>query len=87
MPFIRSLVSKRRTYVIAVILSLSEIIPSYSYYKEKKLVYIVIIAPSNRQPFFYIKYTKLNICLSYNIRLVSNIKYIFILLSNICGLS
>ena len=45
MPFIRSLTSKHRVHVIAVILLLSEIMPSYSYYKEKKLVYIIIIAP------------------------------------------
>ena len=44
MPPIRSLVSKRRTYIVAVILLLGEIMPSYSYYKEKKLVYVIIIA-------------------------------------------
>ena len=48
MPFIRSLASKRRAYTVAVILLLSEIMPSYSYYKEKKLVYITIIAPFSR---------------------------------------
>ena len=76
MPFIRSLVSKRRAHTVAVILLLGEIIPSYSHCKEKKLVYIIIIAPSSRQPFFYIKCTKLNIYLSYNIKSVSNTKYI-----------
>ena len=50
--------------------------PSYSYYKEKKLVYIMIITPSNCQPSSYIKYTKLNMCLFYNIRSVSNTKYL-----------
>ena len=45
MPFIRSLVSKHRTHIVAVILLLNEIMPSYSYYKEKKLVYIIIITP------------------------------------------
>ena len=74
MPFIRSLASKYCTYTVAVILLLSEIMPSYSYYKEKKLVYIIIIAPFSRQPSFYIKCTKLNIYLSYNIKLVSNAK-------------
>ena len=44
MPFIRSLVSKRRAHAVAVILLLGEIMPSYSYYDEKKLVYIIIIA-------------------------------------------
>ena len=87
MPPIRSLVSKRRAYTVAVILLLSEIMPSYSYYKEKKLVYIAIIASFNCQPFFYIKYTKLNIYLSYNIRLVFNTKYIFVFFCNIYSLS
>ena len=76
MPFIRSLASKHYAYTVAVIFLLGEIMPSYSHYKEKKLVYIIIIAPSSRQPFFYIKCTKLNIHLSYNIRLISNAKYL-----------
>ena len=76
MPFIRFLVSERCTHIVAVILLLSEIMPSYSCYKEKKLVYIIIITPFNRQHSFYIKYTKLNIYLSYNIRLISNTKYL-----------
>ena len=48
MPFIRSSASKRRTYIIAVILSLSEIMPTYSRYMSKGLVYIAIIAPLGR---------------------------------------
>ena len=44
MPSIRSLVSKRRAYIVAVILLSNEIMPSYSYCKEKKLVYVIIIA-------------------------------------------
>ena len=44
MPPIKSLASKRRTYIIAVILLLGKIIPSYSCCDEKKLVYIIIIA-------------------------------------------
>ena len=44
MPLIRSLASKCRAYTVAVILLLGEIMPSYSHYKEKKLVYIIIIA-------------------------------------------
>ena len=47
MPFVRSLVSKRAACcfkLVAVILSLSEIMPTYSYYTEKGLVYIAIIA-------------------------------------------
>ena len=74
MPLIRSLAFKRRTYTVAVIFLLGEIMPSCSHYKEKKLVYIIIIAPFSRQPFSYIKCTKLNMCLFCNIKLVSNAK-------------
>ena len=47
MPPIRSLASKRRAYIVLVILSLSEIMPTCSRYAEKKLVYIIIITPSS----------------------------------------
>ena len=67
MPPIRSLASKFHTYIVAVILLLGKIIPSYSHYKEKKLVYVIIVVPFNYQPFFYIKCTKLNMYLSCNI--------------------
>ena len=80
MPPIRFLVSKRLACcfkLVAVILSLSEIMPTYLQYTEKGLVYIIIIAPSNRQPFSYTKYTKLNMRSSYNIYLVFNTKCIF----------
>ena len=76
MPFIRSLASKRCAYIVAVILLLSEIMPSYSHYKEKKLVYIAIITPFSRQPSFCVKCIKSNMCLSCNVRSVSNVKYI-----------
>ena len=76
MPFIRSLVFKRHTHAVAVILLLGEIMPSYSCCDEKKLVYIIIIASFSYQPFFYSKCTKLNIYLSCNVRLVSDAKYI-----------
>ena len=76
MPFIRCLVSKCYTYIVSVILSLSEIMPTCSRYTEKKLVYIIIIAPSSYQPSFYIKYTKLNIYLSYNIKSVLDAEYL-----------
>ena len=78
MPPIRSLASKRtarRFKLVAVILSLGEIMPTYSHYAEKGLLYIIIAALSSRQPSSYIKYTKLNMCLSYNVRSVFNIKY------------
>ena len=77
MPFIRSLVSKRCTRVIAVILLLGKIMPTYSCYVLKGLAYIIIIASLGRQPFSYTKYTKLNMCLSCNIKSVSNAKYAF----------
>ena len=76
MPSIKSLASKRCAYTIAVILLFSEIIPSYSRCKEKKLVYVIIIAPFSRQPSFCVKYTKSNIRLSCNVKSVSDAKYI-----------
>ena len=48
MPPVRSLASKYTTYyfkLVAVILLLGEIMPTYSYYAEKGFVYITIIAP------------------------------------------
>ena len=83
MPFIRSLVSKYCTYVVAVILLLSEIMPTYSCCVLKGLVCIIIIAFLGHQPSFYIKYTKLNMRLSYNVKLVFNTKYIFFIYSYI----
>ena len=50
MPPIRSLVFKRLTYcskLVAVILLLSKIMPTYFYYIEKGLMYIIIIALSS----------------------------------------
>ena len=79
MPSVRSLVSKCRAHVIAVILLLSKIMPTYSCCVLKGLVYIIIIAPLGRQPFFCAKYTKLNIYLSYNIRSVFNAKCAFLI--------
>ena len=76
MPLIRSLAFKHCTYTIAVILLLSEIIPSCSCCEGKKLVYIIIITPFSHQPSFCIKYTKLNMRLSCNIKLVSNTEYL-----------
>jgi hypothetical protein len=51
MPSIRSLVFKHLAYhskLIAVILLFNEVMPSYSHYKEKGLVYIIIITPFSR---------------------------------------
>ena len=76
MPFIRFLVFKRRACIVAIILLLGEIMPFCSRYKEKKLVYIVIIALFNHQPSSCVECTKLNIYLSCNIKSVSNAKYV-----------
>ena len=86
MPPIRSSASERRAYTVAVILFFSEIMPSCSCCKEKKLVYIIIITPSGRQPSFCIKYTKSNIRLSCNVKSVSNAEYMFTFLCNIHSL-
>ena len=83
MPLIKSSESKRCAYIVAVILLLSKIMPTYSHYVSKGLVYITIIAPLGCQPFFYTKYTKLNMHLFYNIKLVSNAKYTFFIHSYI----
>ena len=76
MPFIKSLASKRRAYIVAVIFSLSEIMPIYSRYVLKGLVCIIIIALLGCQPSSCTKYIKLNMCLSCDIKLVSNAEYV-----------
>ena len=81
MPLVKFLVFKylaRHFKLVAVILLLGQIMPTYSCYTEKGLIYIIIIAPLGRQPSSYTKCTKLNICSTYNIRLVSNAKCIFL---------
>ena len=78
MPFIKSLVSAYCAYVVALILLLGEIMPIYSYCTEKRLVYIIITALFSCQPSFYSECIKLNIYLFYNVWLVFNIKYIFL---------
>jgi hypothetical protein len=45
MPPIRSSAFKRYAYIILLILSLGEIMPTYSCYIVKGLVYIIIITP------------------------------------------
>jgi hypothetical protein len=60
---------------IALILLIGIVIGPYSYYLERGLIYIAIIAPSSCQPLSYSKCTKSNIYSSYNIYLVSNGKY------------
>ena len=69
--FIR-LFAFKRYVLLTVSISLNrEIISLYSYYTKKGLVYITIIDPFSRQPFSYTKYTKLNTCILYDVRLVS----------------
>ena len=46
MPLIRSFTSKHCTKLVSTIIFFSEIMPSYSRYIERKLLNIVIIAPS-----------------------------------------
>ena len=76
MPPIRSSASKHHTYIISVILLLSKIIPIYSRYAKKKLIYIIIITPFSRQPSSYLKYIKLNIRSSCNIKLILDAEYL-----------
>ena len=78
MPPIRFLVSKRLAYyfkLVAIILSLSKIMPTYSRYILKGLVYIAIIAPLGCQPSSYTKCTKLNMRSSCDVKSVFNTKY------------
>ena len=79
MPPVRSLVFKRRARTVAVILLLSEIMPTYSYCVSKGLVCITITALFSRQPCFYTKYIKLNMHSSCDIRLVLDTEYIFLI--------
>ena len=74
MPSVRSLASKRRAYIVAIILLLGKIMPTYSRCVSKGLVYIIIIASLGRQPFSYTKCTKSNIYSSCDVRSVSNTK-------------
>ena len=71
------LVFKYHAYLVALILLFGVIIPIYSYCTKKKLVYIIIAALSSHQPSSYSKCIKSNIYSFYNVRLVSNTKYIF----------
>ena len=81
MPLIRSSASERRLRLVLLILSLGKIMPLYSCCVKKRLFYVVILAPSGRQSFFYTKYIKSNIYSSCNIRLVFNTKYAFLIRS------
>ena len=78
MPPIKLSISKRYALLAASISLNREIISPYSYYIKKGLVYIIIIDPFSRQPFFYAEYTKLNTYILCDMRLVSLNKYAFL---------
>ena len=69
---IRFSVSKCHAYTVILILLLGVIIPTCSCYTKKKLVCIIIAAPSSYQPSSYSKYIKLNIYLFICSCLMSN---------------
>jgi hypothetical protein len=50
----------------------------YSYYIKKGLIYIVLISLFRHQPFFYLKCTKVNTQLLYNIYSIPLNKYIYL---------
>ena len=77
MPPIRSLASERRAYIVTVILLLGEIMPIYSCYAKKKLVCVVITAPSRRQPFSCSECIKANTYSLCDMCLVFTNKYTF----------
>jgi hypothetical protein len=60
MPLIKFTAFKRRTLLIISISLNREIMSPCSRYIKKGLVYIVLTSPFRRQPFFYLKYTKVN---------------------------
>jgi len=65
-------------YTIAIVLLLGEIILSpCSCYAKEGLVYIALASPLSRQPSFYLECTKVNIYLFYDVRSISNAKYIY----------
>ena len=79
MPPIRSSASGRYNKLITLIISISKVMPSYSCYIKKGLVYIIIAAFFGRQPSSYAECTKVNMCSSCNIYSVFNAKYVCLL--------
>ena len=71
------LASIRCIIFITLILFINKVMPSYSYYIKKGLVYIIIISLSSYQPLSYTKYIKSNMRLFYNVYSISNTKYIY----------
>jgi len=66
---------ERRSCTAAIILLLGKIMPSCSYCAKEGLICVIITSPINWQPSSYIKCTRANMWLSYNVRSVSNTKY------------
>ena len=83
-PKVTSLSSTaRRARTVAVVLLLGKIMPSpYSRCAKEGLIYITLASPLSRQPFSYLECTKANIYLSYNVRSISNAKYIYPIILN-----
>ena len=77
MPAVKLIAFKYYTLLISSIAFDGEIISPCSCCAKKGLVCIIIADLSSHQPSFYFKYTKLNTCVLYNMRLVSFNKYIF----------
>ena len=71
-PPVRSLASECRACVVAIILSLSEIMPTCFRCVLKGLIYVVIMAPLGCQPSSYAECIKLNIRSSCDVKLVFN---------------
>jgi len=78
MPKVTSLSSTAcYTRTITIVLLLGKVILSpYSRYIKEGLVYITLASPLSWQPSFYLECTKVNIYLFYNVRSISNAKYI-----------
>ena len=80
-PPVRSLASKYTACcfkLVAVMLLLGKIMPTYSRYIKKGLMCIAIIALFSYQPSSYTKCTKLNMRLSCDVYSMSDTKYIFL---------
>jgi len=73
------------SFLFAFILLSSEVILLYSRCLKKGLIYVAIAAPSSRQPSSCSKCTSINIQSSYDVRLVSNVKYIFYIRLCLCS--
>jgi hypothetical protein len=80
MSFIRSTAFKHYILLIVLISLNREIISPYSYYIKKGLVYIVFISPFRCQPSFYLKCTKVNTQLLYNIHFIPLNEYIYLII-------